>query len=53
MLVRFGLDEFVNKVASMTRPMNYSTIIKVNNGTIPVIEEQVPDLKIESNRCSI
>jgi hypothetical protein len=48
-------EEFVNKVVSMTtpRPMNYSVVIKVNKGTIPIMEEQVPDLEMGPNRCSI
>ena len=48
-------EEFVKKVVSITtpRPMNYSMIIKVNKGTIPVMNEQVPDLEMGPNRCSI
>ncbi|MCA9812530.1 MAG: MBL fold metallo-hydrolase [Nitrosarchaeum sp.] len=47
--------EFVSKVVSMTtpRPMNYSTIIKVNRGDIPLIENEIPDLEMGPNRCSI
>lgn len=48
-------DEFVTKVVGITtpRPMNYSMIIKVNKGTIPIMIEQVPDLEMGPNRCSI
>jgi len=54
-LLDLSKEEFVNKVVSMTtpRPMNYSIVIKVNKGTIPIIEEQVPDLEMGPNRCSI
>ena len=54
-LLDLSKEEFVNKVVSITtpRPMNYSIIIKVNKGTIPIIEEQVPDLEMGPNRCSI
>jgi hypothetical protein len=54
-LLDLNKEEFANKVVSMTtpRPMNYSIIIKVNKGTIPIIKEQVPDLEMVSNRCSI
>jgi glyoxylase-like metal-dependent hydrolase (beta-lactamase superfamily II) len=47
--------EFVSKVVSITtpRPMNYSMIIKVNKGTIPVSPMQIPDLEMGPNRCSI
>lgn len=47
--------EFVAKVASITtpRPMNYSMIIKVNKGIIPVSPLQIPDLEMGPNRCSI
>jgi hypothetical protein len=33
--------------------MNYATIIKVNKGILPITEEQVPDLEMGSNRCSV
>jgi glyoxylase-like metal-dependent hydrolase (beta-lactamase superfamily II)/rhodanese-related sulfurtransferase len=54
-LLDLSKEEFVNKVVSMTtpRPMNYSVVIKVNKGTIPIMEEQVPDLEMGPNRCSI
>lgn len=54
-LLDLDKEEFVNKVVSMTtpRPMNYSVVIKVNKGTIPIMEEQVPDLEMGPNRCSI
>ena len=46
---------FVSKVVSITtpRPMNYSMIIKINKGTIPVSPMQIPDLEMGPNRCSI
>lgn len=47
--------EFVSKVVSITtpRPMNYSMIIKINKGVIPVSQMQIPDLEMGPNRCSI
>ncbi len=47
--------DFVAKVASITtpRPMNYSVIIKINRGTIPISPMQIPDLEMGPNRCSI
>lgn len=46
---------FVSKVVSITtpRPMNYSMIIKINKGVIPVSPMQIPDLEMGPNRCSI
>jgi glyoxylase-like metal-dependent hydrolase (beta-lactamase superfamily II)/rhodanese-related sulfurtransferase len=54
-LLDLNKEEFTNKIVSMTtpRPMNYSVIIKVNKGTIPINEEQIPDLEMGPNRCSI
>ncbi|MBI5147084.1 MAG: MBL fold metallo-hydrolase [Thaumarchaeota archaeon] len=46
---------FVSKVVSITtpRPMNYSMIIKINRGVIPISPMQIPDLEMGPNRCSI
>lgn len=46
---------FVSKVVSITtpRPMNYSMIIKINKGVIPMSPMQIPDLEMGPNRCSI
>ena len=54
-LLDLNKNEFVQKVVNMAvpRPMNYAMIIKVNKGVIPIIEEQVPDLEMGPNRCSI
>jgi glyoxylase-like metal-dependent hydrolase (beta-lactamase superfamily II)/rhodanese-related sulfurtransferase len=54
-LLDLSQSDFVNKVVSITtpRPMNYSMIIKVNKGTIPVSPMQIPDLEMGPNRCSI
>ena len=54
-LLDLNKDEFIKKVVNMAvpRPMNYSMVIKVNKGTIPITEEQVPDLEMGPNRCSV
>ena len=54
-LLDLGQAEFVAKVVSITtpRPMNYSMIIKINKGIIPISPEQIPDLEMGPNRCSI
>ncbi|MGQ0605359.1 MAG: MBL fold metallo-hydrolase [Candidatus Nitrosotenuis sp.] len=54
-LLDLGQAEFVTKVVSITtpRPMNYSMIIKINKGMIPISPVQIPDLEMGPNRCSI
>lgn len=54
-LLDLAQQEFVSKVVSITtpRPMNYSMIIKINKGIIPVSPMQIPDLEMGPNRCSI
>ncbi|MGQ0772133.1 MAG: rhodanese-like domain-containing protein [Nitrososphaerota archaeon] len=54
-LLDLSQSEFVSKVVSITtpRPMNYSMIIKINKGTIPISPMQIPDLEMGPNRCSI
>lgn len=54
-LLDLGQTEFVSKVVSITtpRPMNYSMIIKINKGMIPISPAQIPDLEMGPNRCSI
>jgi glyoxylase-like metal-dependent hydrolase (beta-lactamase superfamily II) len=54
-LLDLSQSEFVEKVVSITmpRPMNYSMIIKINKGSIPISPIQIPDLEMGPNRCSI
>jgi len=54
-LLDLNKDEFVKKVVNMAvpRPMNYAMIIKVNKGAMPIMDEQVPDLEMGPNRCSV
>ena len=54
-LLDLAQAEFVSKVVSITtpRPMNYSMIIKINKGVIPISPVQIPDLEMGPNRCSI
>lgn len=54
-LLDLDKTDFVSKVVSITtpRPMNYSMIIKVNRGTIPISPMQIPDIEMGPNRCSI
>lgn len=54
-LLDLAKPDFISKVVSITtpRPMNYSMIIKINKGTIPISPMQIPDLEMGPNRCSI
>ena len=54
-LLDMDKEEFVAKVsgAAMPRPGNYSMIIKINRGSIPVSANQIPDLEMGPNRCSV
>ncbi|WP_042683571.1 MBL fold metallo-hydrolase [Candidatus Nitrosotenuis chungbukensis] len=54
-LLDLDQSAFVSKVVSITtpRPMNYSMIIKINKGVIPMSPMQIPDLEMGPNRCSI
>jgi hypothetical protein len=47
-LLDLDKEKFIEKIVSMTlpRPMNYAMIIKINKGTIPIGDEQVPDLEM-------
>ena len=52
-----GLEraDFVKRVAGTAepRPANYSMIIRINRGSIPVSSGQIPDLEMGPNRCSV
>lgn len=54
-MLNLDKEEFIKKISSVTspRPMNYSLIIKVNKGQIPITVEQIPDLEMGPNRCSV
>ena len=54
-ILQLSKEEFVKKVVGMTppRPINYRKIIKINKGSLPFIQKNVPDLELGPNRCSI
>ena len=53
-LLDLSKKDFVKEVTlRVPRPMNYEMIIKVNKGTTPLLEDQVSDLEMDPNRCSI
>lgn len=54
-LLDLAKPDFVSRVVSITtpRPMNYSMIIKINKGIVPISSMQIPELEMGPNRCSI
>lgn len=48
-------DDFVREIEKITlpRPMNYRKIIDINKGSVPLDKNEIPDLEIGPNRCSI
>lgn len=48
-------DDFVREIEKITlpRPMNYRKIIDINKGSAPLNRNEIPDLEIGPNRCSI
>jgi glyoxylase-like metal-dependent hydrolase (beta-lactamase superfamily II)/rhodanese-related sulfurtransferase len=54
-MLNLDKDEFVKRISKIItpKPMNYSLIIRVNKGQIPIMSEQIPDLEMGPNRCSV
>ena len=54
-ILKLSKEEFVKQVIGVTlpRPMNYQKIIQINKGSIPLVTEEIPDLELGPNRCSI
>ncbi|MDH5568689.1 MAG: rhodanese-like domain-containing protein [Nitrosopumilus sp.] len=54
-ILQLSKEEFVKKVVGMTppRPMNYQKIIQINRGSLSFTVNEIPDLEIGPNRCSI
>lgn len=54
-ILKLSEEEFVKEVikVSVPRPKNYSRIIQINKGTIPLIPEEIANLELGPNRCSI
>lgn len=54
-MLNLSEEEFVKEVIqiSVPRPKNYSRIIQINKGTIPLIPEEISNLELGPNRCSI
>ena len=54
-ILQLSKEEFVKKVVGMTppRPMNYQKIIQINKGSLSFVQNDVPDLELGPNRCSI
>jgi len=54
-ILQISKEEFVKKVVGMTppRPMNYQKIIQINKGSLSFTANDIPDLELGPNRCSI
>ncbi|NOJ32832.1 MAG: sulfurtransferase [Candidatus Nitrosocosmicus sp.] len=54
-ILQLSKEEFIKKVIEMTppRPMNYQKIIQINKGSLSFTANEIPDLEIGPNRCSI
>ena len=54
-VLKLSKEEFVKQVVSIAvpRPMNYQRIIQINKGSIPLTQDEIPDLELGPNRCSI
>lgn len=54
-VLKLSEEEFIKYVVSITvpRPMNYQKIIEINKGSKLLVENQIPDLELGPNRCSI
>ena len=54
-VLKLSKDEFIKQVVGLTlpRPMNYTKIIQINKGSIPLNAKEIPDLELGPNRCSI
>jgi len=53
--LQISKEEFVKKVVGMIppRPMNYQKIIQINKGSLSFTANDIPDLELGPNRCSI
>ena len=54
-VLKLSKEDFVKQVVSITvpRPMNYQRIIQINKGSISLTPDEIPDLELGPNRCSI
>ena len=54
-ILQISKEEFVKKVVGMIppRPMNYQKIIQINKGSLSFTANDIPDLELGPNRCSI
>jgi glyoxylase-like metal-dependent hydrolase (beta-lactamase superfamily II)/rhodanese-related sulfurtransferase len=54
-ILQLSKEEFVKKIIGMTpsRPMNYQKIIQINKGSLSITANEIPDLELGPNRCSV
>ncbi|MCH9657969.1 MBL fold metallo-hydrolase [archaeon] len=54
-VLKLSKEDFVKQVVGVAvpRPMNYQRIIQINKGSVPLTPDEIPDLEMGPNRCSI
>lgn len=54
-ILELSENDFVNEIVKIStpRPKNYTRIIQINKGAIPLLQEEIPNLELGPNRCSI
>lgn len=54
-ILELSENDFVNEIVKIStpRPKNYTRIIQINKGVIPLHQEEIPNLELGPNRCSI
>ena len=54
-VLKLPKEEFIKTIVdiSVPRPMNYQRIIQINKGSAPLRQNEIPDLELGPNRCSI
>ncbi|MGD1838124.1 MAG: rhodanese-like domain-containing protein [Nitrososphaeraceae archaeon] len=54
-ILKYNKNEFVKEVVKIStpRPKNYARIIQINKGSISLNKEEIPNLELGPNRCSI
>lgn len=54
-ILKLSKEDFVKEIVNLSipRPMNYQKIIQINKGSEPLVVENIPDLELGPNRCSV
>ena len=54
-ILKLSKEDFIKEIVNLSipRPMNYQKIIQINKGSEPLVAENIPDLELGPNRCSV